>query len=292
MEESKKYLLQIYLTSICSFRCEYCNVYDNSKVDEELNFNQLQKILDDFKLLNYDLSIFIYGGEPFQSNQLIETVNFLTNSRNNLKISIQTNGYNLSKFEYFLNPVKVKLKLSFHSTRMTWSIFKKVCIRYSKHLESISIMTDLNNYVNLEESIKYYRLLLKIFDIDIIFAPIINMNQIHNNYKIDDKFLKELINNSNYHNLIHDNGFSFYDIWNQFGPYITRNNNVPFNCTIRDNQMELYNNHIYRCEHFRESESGISLDNFNLRDYLTLSNKCEQTKCLFFNSCFHKEIVC
>ena len=280
--------IQIYLTSKCSYQCTYCPVYDNSKEDIKFDTDFIS-VLNQFP---NKPEVFIYGGEPFQYKYLVETINFLTSL--DLEVSIQTNANNLQKFDNFL--IKPKLKLTYHPDKISQLFFLKQVNKYSMYLESISIMVDLSNELQVQTLFKLYKSLRLIYknrpEVDILFCPIINFNSNSTNYILPPEILKILIKNNDYHFTLQEENIiqekTYYQIWNEYSGIIY--NNKIKHCSIQNYQFEIKDNKIYRCEQYwKNNETGIKFKDFNLQNYINQCSDCFQKECYFFNSCYQLE---
>jgi len=139
----------ISITNHCNLMCGYCIAKINNSNDRiTIDFN---RALDLAKLFgNRGWSIEITGGEPFMVDGVIDLLNEMSKHCN---LVVLTNGYNLEKNEYRLNPNigiictwhsdMQKIENFFHSSERENTIYKYVCSpwnlkngRYEKDAEN------------------------------------------------------------------------------------------------------------------------------------------------------------
>jgi radical SAM protein with 4Fe4S-binding SPASM domain len=83
--------LNLEITKECNLNCKHCGIEcgTNKDIKNELNANEINKLLDDVTHMGCKFLI-IAGGEPFLSTNIWEVLNKA--SLNNLRVSILTNG--------------------------------------------------------------------------------------------------------------------------------------------------------------------------------------------------------
>jgi organic radical activating enzyme len=265
-------IFQIKLNTNCKYECYYCNVYDNTKISEPIDFEGLTTVFNQY--LSEENEIFIYGGEPFESEQLEELILFLELHPAINEINIQTNGSSINKLDH-LRLNKTNYRVSYHPSKIKFKDLLKI-LNHQK-INSISIMS--NNHFKY---FKIYLKLKKIFNkMDIIYGPIVNNNKPYDgshiiNIPIDDQLLLK----NSYHFTKTKTGLTNYEFMKKYGPLIK---NKDFKCSIRKEQLEIYNNLIYVCDmDYFNKVNPIRLQDFNRIEY-EISNKCLNTNCSFNN---------
>lgn len=96
----KKFTLEIYLTSVCNFNCEYCKLHD---IDAKFNKIDFDKLLS---IDNENFDIYIFGGEPLIHPEIEQLISKLKGNiiiQTNLSIS-EEKLINLMKYNITINP--------------------------------------------------------------------------------------------------------------------------------------------------------------------------------------------
>jgi MoaA/NifB/PqqE/SkfB family radical SAM enzyme len=81
---------KILLTRKCNLRCEFCKIRRNERLNGELTLSQWKKGLKNLEKIGVK-SLQILGGEPTQSNFLIDLIHFL-NEETQMHYSIESNS--------------------------------------------------------------------------------------------------------------------------------------------------------------------------------------------------------
>lgn len=109
--------LSIKLTDRCNYRCITCDEYKIGDKDKELNFSQLKKLIQDFKLLG-GFSVRFTGGEPLiRKSDLLPLIKY--SKEIGLKVSIATNGSLIGNEEiaFFKGQLIDNITVSLHGSQ-------------------------------------------------------------------------------------------------------------------------------------------------------------------------------
>ena len=96
----KEFYIQWHIASRCNLRCSHC-YQDGFSGEDELGWPDLKRISDNvleaMKKENRRLTVALTGGEPFLKKELWDLIDYLSNSKYVLNISIITNGTVIDK---------------------------------------------------------------------------------------------------------------------------------------------------------------------------------------------------
>jgi len=253
-------LFQIKINTECAYECTYCSVYDNTIVQKTFDYKNFKNVIKQYD----DIIVFIYGGEPFQSEDLVDLILFLEEFDNIRCIDIQSNGTNIKKLPSNLR--KTNVRLSYHPSKTT--LTKILNVTKNQYVNSISVMT--NNVKHFKE----YNILKNLYpEMDILYCPIVNSKE----YGVVDDYLEDVVNDAygvEYH-------FDIRFILEN-GCYKKGN----FKCSIREEVLEIYNNQIFICD--MNFNNGITFKNFK-RNVHELTDICPSSMCNFNNAKYIKE---
>lgn len=152
--------LYLYITNQCNSPCKTCDIWKNTKSEDELKTHELMQLINDLKKLRTQV-ISIAGGEPFLREDIIFLIKFF--SKHGISIRIVTNGT-------LLNKDKIE-EISKHMKSICFSIDHSDPILYKK----IRGLNELKNVFNnmrlcqeagMDVSINLTVSLLNFYDLD------------------------------------------------------------------------------------------------------------------------------
>lgn len=165
------------LTEKCNFTCDYCGLYDNSKVQES-NRTTLTTFLIEIKAqqLVQDFDFFIFGGEPFLHPEIKYIVQEL--NRLDIKYTFQTNLSPTSAkvikeiLEQELEHIQ-KLNISVHLGQQSLSTYSKI-IEDLYGLKSFraSLMNIEIMYTDITNVLAWYSLNNQFEKVRVILCPV------------------------------------------------------------------------------------------------------------------------
>ena len=137
-----------YITGGCKFKCTYCDVVDNDRVNTDIDSQKL--IVDTLMRIEKPFEIYLYGGEPTEYKFIHELIEYIIEKRSKYltRIELQTNlNVNFNELSKFLSYDLVTISPSVHITFLKGDnihdIFDKIClIDQSDKLERIDFMLE------------------------------------------------------------------------------------------------------------------------------------------------------
>lgn len=185
----------VEINQSCNLNCNYCFYQDKGRIDKELNFTRLEKLLEE-----ETKKVYLTGGEPFLNQEIFNILNGL--KRKNISIGLFTNGLELRKLK--LEKLEETLKLldnliiSFDSFNKNYNlrgnnseklieIINKIVDYDSKKLE-VKICISKYNIDEFEDIIEKLKLIgVKKLSINLVH----NIRESNLDFEVTDK--KELL---------------------------------------------------------------------------------------------------
>ena len=232
-----KIKLTIKLTDDCNCNCAFCsnfNIRDNGNLD----FKKLEKVIREVNNTKMLTRITITGGEPMlYPDKVNKIINLILSINKEIKISINTNGFNIKKFLEFENIEKLEaIHISRHhyDDEINKKIFKNENIATSndiKYLQSKlkdKLIININT-VLIKGYIDNYNEVKKIFNyVDnlqvkrIGFVALLKLNDYSKEHFVDfNEILKQ--KDSNFYVGHHFHNYNYCECID--GLYYTDNNN-------------------------------------------------------------------
>lgn len=108
--------LEIELSRLCNFRCEYCYVSENVSLQNELTFDEISNVVAQGQRLGVRKIIIVGGGEPLLDPRFKEIIHML--NHRGLSVVMFTNGTKLSmEMARFLFSHRVGVVLKYNSQK-------------------------------------------------------------------------------------------------------------------------------------------------------------------------------
>lgn len=127
------------ITNKCNLKCLYCSQNSGNEIDNELDFDEVKKIIDELEMNKVSVIAFT-GGEPFLREDLPDILRY-ANSKN-IRCQITTNGLAIAEgypLEVLSRFIKIRISLdSFNSGTHDYLRNKKGC--HKKVLKAIEIV--------------------------------------------------------------------------------------------------------------------------------------------------------
>lgn len=151
-------MIEFEITLNCNFKCPYCFNGRNDVLKNKIKETSLETLIKTFSPIN---NIYIYGGEPLLSRNIVKFVGFLKEKNKNYVI--QTN---FSLRERILKILEVdpnaNFQVSIHSTQLKHKETIKNVLEFYKNVSQADIMftslQDLKLYFKLKKKIPCLRL--------------------------------------------------------------------------------------------------------------------------------------
>jgi len=83
-----------FITGNCNLRCQHCFYWKNLNHNNDLTFEEIQKISQNLPRFNL---LLLSGGEPFLREEIVEIVKLFRKNNHILQVSIPTNAFLVSK---------------------------------------------------------------------------------------------------------------------------------------------------------------------------------------------------
>lgn len=270
--------INLYLTTRCKYKCEYCTLYDNNIDHPDFDYTAWKIFLSKID----KAEIHIYGGEPFEHPDLYNIINFLSD---HAQVNVLSNGFhNIDKYL----DLDFKLLLSYHP-QVPFSTFLKTVKKYKSIISRISYMFN-GGQNRIQEFLTFKKVYEKYFDV--ILCPIVNEG-IGNSPAVDELYqykdkINKLEKSKDYHFVKHQNGSTF-DNQVKYGMFIIKDQVV---CDITDTTLEVYNNLLYRCAsalHYNigvGNSGGVPIEQVEEFREKIIKNKnlCDYKKCSVFDN--------
>jgi len=276
------YKINLYITPKCKLKCEYCTLYDNTLNTPEFNYQEWDKLL---KYLD-KVDIHIYGGEPLESENIYEVLDFLTNHKNVNSTSILSNWLGLT---HKIKKYNVNLLLSYHP-KIEFYKFVKIVNEYKDQIVRISYMFGGDS----ERRFTEFKLLDSMYEFDTIFCPILYFGKDHSEsikmLRSHRDMLDKLIESKNYHFIEAYEGDTTFHLQEKFGMFQTFKEGIR-ECSITKYMIEIYNNKIYKCTselHYNIGTSREGGEDFSKIEDLINERSCNVKNCAVFD---HKYII-
>lgn len=196
------------VTDKCNFRCSHCFVQDHSF--KEMKIELIEKILKEFgKQKPY--RIYLTGGEPFLNSQISEIISYL--KREKIQLSIHTNGSLINEkilkvlSENFTDRDYIQISIDASDERLFSEIRKggelKKVIENCRKLAEINVKFKVNMVItnrNVGNMRDVYELAKEVSAKEIIYSPIMEMENDHSTYlPSDEELLEAFVEVLDYH---------------------------------------------------------------------------------------------
>jgi hypothetical protein len=201
--------INFYVTTKCKYECRYCVLYDNTIEHPTFDKDGWTKLLANFA----NVEIHMYGGEPFESDEIYDIIKFFNTQKNISSCNVLTNGSEIDVEK--LQGLRVNILLSYHPETVKFSVFCEMIEYLGPFVTRLSYMFTGHTKTKLTE----YKIFKKLYKhrIDILFCPIMEDN-VGKSKSIDmvqltPNLIKELADDKEYYFRYDKNGISTFDMW-------------------------------------------------------------------------------
>lgn len=129
----------IRVTMACNLRCKHCYSVAGNKLNDELSFKEIKRVIDELKRLGV-IRIFFTGGEPFTRPDILDILEYT--DKNSFAIYISTNGTLIDS--QTINRLKLlrhlrTFQVSIDGLRKTHDSIRRVKGTFDKAINTIEI---------------------------------------------------------------------------------------------------------------------------------------------------------